>query len=64
MSNGLSACRGNRFASRTVIFSSTVKIVRKSLPEIRAMRMLVHDSRFQPQDANEFPRWQSSIRIA
>ena len=34
------------------------KIVRKSLPEIRAMRMLVHDSRFQPQDANSFPRWQ------
>ena len=35
------------------------KIVRKSLPEIRAMRMLVHDSRFQPQDAKRFPRWQS-----
>ena len=30
------------------------KIVRKSLPEIRAMRMLVHDSRFQPQDAKAF----------
>ena len=27
------------------------KIVRKSLAEIRAMRILVHDSRFQPQDA-------------
>jgi signal peptidase I len=35
------------------------KIVRKSLPEIRAMRMLVHDSRFQPQDAKNFPRWQA-----
>jgi signal peptidase I len=35
------------------------QIVRKSLPEIRAMRMLVHDSRFQPQDAKGFPRWQS-----
>ena len=35
------------------------KIVRKTLPEIRAMRMLVHDSRFQPQDAKRFPRWQS-----
>ena len=37
------------------------KIVRKSLPEIRAMRMLVHDSRFQPQDAKRFPRWQSQL---
>jgi signal peptidase I len=35
------------------------KIVRKSLPEIRAMRMLVHDSRFQPRDAKNFPRWQT-----
>jgi signal peptidase I len=35
------------------------KIVRKSIPEIRAMRMLVHDSRFQPQDSQRFPRWQS-----
>ena len=34
------------------------QIVRKSLPEIRAMRILVHDSRFQPQDADRFPRWQ------
>jgi signal peptidase I len=34
------------------------KIVRKSLAEIRAMRILVHDSRFQPQDAGRFPRWQ------
>ena len=33
------------------------KIVRKSLPEIRAMRMLVHDSRFQLCDARNFPRW-------
>ena len=35
------------------------KIVRKSLPEIRAMRMLVHDSRFPPEDAKQFPRWQA-----
>jgi signal peptidase I len=34
------------------------KIVRKSLEEIRAMRILVHDSRFQPEDGKRFPRWQ------
>jgi signal peptidase I len=34
------------------------RIVRKSLPEIRAMQLLVHDSRFQPRDAARFPRWQ------
>ena len=39
------------------------KIVRKSLPEIRAMRILVHDSRFQPQDAKRFPRWEFRSRI-
>jgi signal peptidase I len=33
------------------------RILRKSLAEIRAMRMLVHDSRFQPRDAGRFPRW-------
>ena len=33
------------------------KIVRKSLAEIRAMRILIHDSRYQPQDAKRFPRW-------
>jgi signal peptidase I len=33
------------------------RILRKSLSEIRAMRMLVHDSRFQPRDAGRFPRW-------
>jgi signal peptidase I len=33
-------------------------IVRKSLAEIRAMRILIHDSRFQPQDSKRFPRWQ------
>jgi signal peptidase I len=33
------------------------RVARKSLPEIRAMRMLVHDSRFQPKDAAKFPRW-------
>ena len=33
------------------------RILRKSLPEVRAMRMLVHDSRFQPRDAGRFPRW-------
>ena len=40
------------------------KIVRKSLAEIRAMRMLVHDSRFQPRDAKSFPRWQNRIGVA
>jgi signal peptidase I len=34
------------------------RIVRKTLAEIRAMRVLIHDSRFQPQDAKRFPRWQ------
>ncbi len=34
------------------------KIVRKSPAEIRAMRILIHDSRYQPSDAAKFPRWQ------
>ncbi len=34
------------------------QIARKSLAEIRAMRMLVHDSRFEAQDAARYPRWQ------
>jgi signal peptidase I len=34
------------------------RIVRKSMAEIRAMRLLVHDSRFQPRDAGRWPRWQ------
>ncbi len=33
------------------------QVARKSLAEIRAMRILVHDSRFQPEDASRFPRW-------
>ena len=33
------------------------QLARKSLAEIRAMRMLVHDSRFQPEDASRYPRW-------
>jgi signal peptidase I len=33
------------------------KIARKSLQEFRAMRILVHDSRFVPADSNRFPRW-------
>jgi signal peptidase I len=33
------------------------QIVRKSLAEIRAMRILIHDSRFQGRDAERFPRW-------
>jgi len=33
------------------------RIARKSLAEIKAMRILVHDSRFVPQDADRFPRW-------
>ena len=31
------------------------QIARKSLAEIRAMRMLVHDSRFQPRTPGDFP---------
>ena len=34
------------------------QIVRKTLPEIRAMRILIHDSGFHPQDYGQFPRWQ------
>ncbi len=33
------------------------RVARKSLGEIQAMRILVHDSRFQPEDASSFPRW-------
>jgi signal peptidase I len=33
------------------------RILRKSLAELRAMRLLVHDSRFRPDDAERFPRW-------
>ncbi len=33
------------------------RIARKSLPEIRAMRMLIHDSRFQPSDSNAMSQW-------
>jgi signal peptidase I len=33
------------------------RIVRKSLAELRAMRLLVHDSRYQPDDSERFPRW-------
>jgi signal peptidase I len=34
------------------------QIARKTFPEIRATRILIHDSRFQPRDAAGFPRWQ------
>jgi len=34
------------------------QIVRKTLPEIRAMRIPIHDSRFQPRDGSRWPRWQ------
>jgi signal peptidase I len=33
------------------------QIVRKSIADRRAMRILVYDSRFQPADALRFPRW-------
>ena len=33
------------------------RLARKSLAEFRAMRILLHDSRFQPQDAAVYPRW-------
>ena len=36
------------------------RIARKSLAEIRAMRMLVHDSRFRPQNADRVPAGSSS----
>jgi signal peptidase I len=33
------------------------QIVRKNLAEQRAMRILVHDSRFEPRGSDRFPRW-------
>ena len=33
------------------------QIVRKTLEEQRAMRMLVHDARFHPRDSDRYPRW-------
>jgi signal peptidase I len=33
------------------------QIARKSLDEFRAMKILVHDSRFVPKDRDRFPRW-------
>jgi signal peptidase I len=33
------------------------RIVRKSLHDQRAMRILVHDSRFEPRDGDRYPRW-------
>ncbi len=33
------------------------RILRKSPEDQRAMRILVHDSRFVPRDADRFPRW-------
>ncbi len=33
------------------------RIVRKTLEDQRAMRILVHDSRYEPRDADRFPRW-------
>ncbi len=33
------------------------KIARKSLDELRGMQILVHDSRFVPEDSDRFPRW-------
>ena len=33
------------------------RIMRKSMAELRAMRLLVHDSRYRPDDAEKFPRW-------
>ena len=33
------------------------RIVRKTLEEQRAMRILVHDGRYEPRDSDRFPRW-------
>jgi signal peptidase I len=33
------------------------RIARKSLAELRAMRVLVHDGRYVPGDSDRFPRW-------
>ncbi len=33
------------------------RILRKTLDDQRAMRILVHDSRYQPKDSGRFPRW-------
>ena len=33
------------------------RILRKTLDDQRAMRILVHDSRYEPNDSGRFPRW-------
>jgi signal peptidase I len=33
------------------------QIVRKTLEDQRAMRIIVHDSEYEPRDADRFPRW-------
>ncbi|MGZ3389122.1 MAG: signal peptidase I [Isosphaeraceae bacterium] len=33
------------------------RVARKSLDELRAMQILVHDSRYVPHDSDRFPRW-------
>jgi signal peptidase I len=44
-----------RIAGGDVFVDGT--IVRKTMSEQRAMRILVHDSRFEPRDSARFPRW-------
>jgi signal peptidase I len=34
------------------------RIVRKTLDDQRAMRIEVHDSRYEPRDADRYPRWE------
>ena len=62
MSSALWACPGNRSGSRAGDIFVDGKIVRKSLPEIRAMRMLVHDSRFPASGCQTFSALAVSIR--
>ena len=57
MSNGWSACRASSIQIKGGDVFVNDRLARKSLSEIRAMRMLVHDSQFQPQNADRVPRW-------
>ena len=56
-SSAWSGCPASRSRSSTATSSSTGRSPGRSLAEIRAMRILVHDSRFVPRDADRFPRW-------
>ena len=51
------AARRDRSRSSRGTSSSTAGSPGRASPSIRAMRILVHDSRFTPRDSDRFPRW-------